>query len=251
MRTKWPSGTRALLLTWLWSLVSNPAEAATEPGRPARTGRPARAAQPAQIVQASRPKLPPIRPRLPGRGQGHVHVQGQGVATRPRPPRHGPVELYAPLHNERLLFRPFDERGRPRKNARRELSHFLRCPHTGRERPVDARLVPVLYRMGRHFGKQVVIYSGYRPPQLSTRPRSRHLSAAAIDFHIPGVKNIEVVRWLQQEFHPLGIGFYPDGVHVHLDVDRTVDAYWVKRGSDAVPLSRRLSQRGKPGPGKG
>jgi uncharacterized protein YcbK (DUF882 family) len=161
------------------------------------------------------------------------------------------VELYAPLHNERLLFRPFDERGRPRKSARRELSHFLRCPHTGKERPVDARLVPVLYRMGRHFGKQVVVYSGYRPPQLSTRPRSRHLSAAAIDFHIPGVRNIEVVRWLQQEFHPLGIGFYPDGMHVHLDVDRTVDAYWVKRGSDALPLSQRLSQRGKPGPGKG
>jgi uncharacterized protein YcbK (DUF882 family) len=155
---------------------------------------------------------------------------------------YGPVDLYAPGSNERLLFRPFDGKGRPRKDAPRELSHFLRCAHTGQEHAVDQRLVPVLYRVGRHFGKQVVIFSGYRPWALRTRAHSRHLTAAAIDFNIPGVRSQDLVRFLRGAFHPLalGIGYYPDGAHVHLDVDRRYDAYWVTTGSDALPLASRL-----------
>lgn len=175
-------------------------------------------------------------------------LTGLAHAAPPRPSRakerpYGPITLYAPLRGERLKFRPYDDRGLPRKGARAELSRFLRCPHTGAQRPVDARLVPVLYRMGRHFGREVVIYSGYRPPQLSTVRRSRHLTAAAIDFRIPGVDNQALVRFLRRAFHPLGVGFYPDGVHVHLDVDRARDTFWIQRGSDHRPLAMLGSLR--------
>ncbi len=159
--------------------------------------------------------------------------------------RFAPVELVAAARQERLAFRPFDDRGRPRRRAQKELTHLLRCPHTGAEHPVDQRLGPVLYRMGRHFGHEVVIFSGYRPPQLSTVPHSRHLTAAAIDFQIRGVRNESVVRWLRESIHPLGVGFYPEGVHVHLDVDRRRDTYWIGHGSDALPLGQRLAQRGR------
>ncbi len=167
-----------------------------------------------------------------------LHHQQHLISAAATP--YGSVDLYAPGSSERLRFRPFDGKGRARKDAGRELSHFLRCAHTGQEHPVDPRLVPVLYRVGRHFGKQVVIFSGYRPKTLSTRPHSRHLTAAAIDFNVPGVRNADLAGWLRREFHPLGVGYYPDGAHVHLDVDRRYDTYWVKPGSDALPLGQRL-----------
>lgn len=161
-----------------------------------------------------------------------------------RRPAYPPVELQAPAHGERLQLRPFDDKGRPRRNARGELSRILRCPHTGEVRAADARLMPALYRLGRHFGRPLVITSGYRPKRFSTRPRSRHLTAAAVDFHVLGVKNLEVVRWLRRELHPVGVGYYPQGQHIHLDVDRRWDTFWVQRGSDALPLAGRLSRRG-------
>lgn len=171
--------------------------------------------------------------------------------SRPGPrkgERFAPVELLAPNHGERLLFRPYDEQGRLRPTARRQLTHLLRCPHTGRERPVDGRLVPVLYQTGKHFRRRLVITSGYRPPQLTTVPRSRHLKAAAVDFQVPGVKNEAVVSWLRQQFHPVGVGYYPGGAHVHVDVDRQRDAFWVQRGPDRLPLHLRLLAFNRPRP---
>lgn len=161
------------------------------------------------------------------------------AAHKRKPPRAEAVLLYSPLHSERLRLRLYDGQGRPRRSARRELSHFLRCPHTGAERPIDARLLPLVYALGRHFQRPLVVISGYRPPQLSTVPLSRHRTAAAIDFQIPGVRNEEIVRWLRRQFHPVGIGFYPDGEHVHLDVDRSHDTFWVHHGSDHVDLASR------------
>lgn len=168
-------------------------------------------------------------------------VRGGGKAR----PRFAPVPLVAPSHGERLLLRPFDDQGRPRRAVRRELTHLLRCPHTAKERAADPRLAPVLYQVGQHFRRPLVISSGYRPPELTTVRRSRHLNAAAVDFYVPGVRNEEVVRWLRSSFHPIGVGYYPNGAHVHLDVDRHRDAYWVQRGSDRLPLWRRLAQPGQ------
>ncbi|MDW8281565.1 MAG: D-Ala-D-Ala carboxypeptidase family metallohydrolase [Myxococcales bacterium] len=186
-------------------------------------------------------------PHPPGTKRAGSHGPARQTEARTRPPQrrplsYPPVKLVAAAHREHLLFRPYDERGRPRQDARRELTRVLRCPHTGEQRAVDPRLIPILYRLGRHFGRPVVIFSGYRPRRLSTRPRSRHLTAAAIDFQVPGVRHAEVVRWLRRTFHPIGVGFYPDGQHVHLDVDRQRDAYWVQRGSDRLPLAQRLRQ---------
>lgn len=159
----------------------------------------------------------------------------------PRGARFPPVPLLMPGHGERLLLRPFDDQGRPRPRARRELSHLLRCPHTKKERPADPRLVPVLYQLGQRFHRPLVISSGYRP-ELTTVRRSRHLTAAAVDFYVPGVKNEDIVRWLRERFHPLGIGYYPGGAHVHVDVDRQRDAFWVKRGGDHLSLGQRLAR---------
>jgi len=141
------------------------------------------------------------------------------------------VELFAANLNERLQFRPYDTLGRIRKTAGSELARILRCWHTGKSHKIDPRLGRALYEVARHFpGHRVEIFSGYRPKAYCTRAHSRHLTGAAIDFRVAGVKNEALINWLRSNFHPAGVGYYPNGVHVHLDLDRSVDTYWVDRG---------------------
>src|SRR5205807_276310 len=42
-------------------------------------------------------------------------------------------------------------------------------------------------------------------------------------------------RLMRDTFHPVGVGYYPNGVHVHLDVDRVHDAYWIDAGDAPTP----------------
>jgi uncharacterized protein YcbK (DUF882 family) len=162
--------------------------------------------------------------------------------TATRKPAFPAIEMFAVNLHERFLLRPYDAQGRPRKTVSQELTRFLRCWHTGRQHKVDPRLARVVYQVGRHWpGKRIEVYSGFRPRKYCTRPHSRHLTASAIDFRIPGVRNEEVVAWLRQTFHPAGVGYYPNGVHVHLDVDRVRDTYWIDSGDaptrDPAPLA--------------
>ncbi|MGZ3428939.1 MAG: YcbK family protein [Polyangia bacterium] len=153
--------------------------------------------------------------------------------ARLKRPTFPPVALFGPNINETLRFRPFDDHGRARKPALGELTHFLRCRQTGKQRRVDPRLMRALYTVGRHFaGHRVEVYSGYRPRAYCTRAHSRHLTASAVDFRVEGVANDELVKWLRATFHPSGVGYYPNGVHVHLDLDRARDTYWVDAGDD-------------------
>jgi uncharacterized protein YcbK (DUF882 family) len=146
------------------------------------------------------------------------------------------ADLFAVNLDERLRFRPFDEHGRARKAAASELTHFLRCWHTGREHRVDPRLARALYQVARHYpGHRIEIFSGFRPRKYCTRAHSRHLTASAIDFHVDGVKNEALIGWLRSTFHPAGVGYYPNGVHVHLDLDRTHDTYWIDAGDAPSP----------------
>jgi uncharacterized protein YcbK (DUF882 family) len=141
------------------------------------------------------------------------------------------AELYAVNLNETLRYRPFDDRGRARPSAERELTRFLRCWHTGKQRRADARLGRLLYKIARHYpGHRIEVFSGFRPRAYCTRKHSRHLTASAVDFRVAGIRNESLIEWLRSTFHPVGVGYYPNGVHVHLDVDRHEDTYWVDAG---------------------
>ena len=155
------------------------------------------------------------------------------LPRRPHRPSYPPIQLYNANTNEHLSYRPFDDHGRPRLAATRALRHLLRCRQTGKEHRVDPRLQRALYKIGRHYtGRRIEIYSGYRPRAYCNLRHSRHLTASALDFHVSGVPNEELIMWLRHTFHPSGVGYYPNGVHVHFDLDRTHDTYWVDRGDD-------------------
>ena len=167
------------------------------------------------------------------------------LAPRPAPHERFPaVSLFGAHVGEALLYRPFDGKGRVRRDAAKALEHLLRNRQTGARHRLHPRLGEVLYQIGRHYpGHRIEIFSGYRPRAYCDRAHSRHITGSAIDFHVEGVRNEALIAYLRKTFHPAGVGFYPHGVHVHLDVERLEDTYWVDAGPPAADPSITLSPR--------
>jgi zinc D-Ala-D-Ala carboxypeptidase len=59
----------------------------------------------------------------------------------------------------------------------------------------------VLEPVREHFGRPVVVSSGYRSPRLNAavagHPRSQHILGQAVDFEVLGVPNVEVWDWIR------------------------------------------------------
>ena len=75
----------------------------------------------------------------------------------------------------------------------------------------------VLQPVREHFGKSVVISSGYRSPELceaiGSSAKSQHAKGEAADFEIHGVDNKELATWISKntEFDQLILEFYVPG----------------------------------------
>ena len=75
----------------------------------------------------------------------------------------------------------------------------------------------VLQPVREHFGKPVMISSGYRSPALceaiGSSTKSQHARGEAADFEIPGVDNKELATWISKntEFDQLILEFYDEG----------------------------------------
>ena len=72
----------------------------------------------------------------------------------------------------------------------------------------------VLQPVRDHFGKPVVINSGYRCPKLNkaigSSSKSQHTKGEAADIEIPGVSNKELAEWIEDnlEFDQCILEFY-------------------------------------------
>ena len=75
----------------------------------------------------------------------------------------------------------------------------------------------ILQPVREHFGKPVIISSGYRSPELceaiGSSAKSQHAKGEAADFEIQGVDNKELAAWITKncDFDQLILEFY-DGV---------------------------------------
>jgi hypothetical protein len=108
--------------------------------------------------------------------------------------------------------------------SRASLSSMLASWRTGRETLIDERLIAVIALASDEFGGRAIrVVSGYR--EHSYAPDSKHKSGQALDFSIPGVPN-DALRDYLRTLGDVGIGYYPNSTHVHLDV-REKTTYWV------------------------
>ena len=114
---------------------------------------------------------------------------------------------------------------------------------------LEALRVNILEPIRAHFGKPFVPNSVYRSPKLNkalrSKPTSQHVEGKAADFEIPGVRNIDLARWIERnipEFDQLLLEFYspidPTAGWVHVSYSEganrrevlTIGKSGVKRG---------------------
>lgn len=96
-------------------------------------------------------------------------------------------------------------------------------------------LVKTLRQIERHYGKRVVVTSGYRSPSHNKRVRgarkSLHMACAAADIQISGVGKWELARYARTMAGRGGVGTYCHTESVHIDVGPERDWNWRCRRS--------------------
>lgn len=92
------------------------------------------------------------------------------------------------------------------------------------------RLVSLLKKIERHYGKPVIVTSGYRSPEHNRRVRgarkSAHMDCAAADIQVPGVSRWELARFARSLPGRGGVGTYCHTASVHVDVGAERDWNW-------------------------
>jgi uncharacterized protein YcbK (DUF882 family) len=170
------------------------------------------------------------------------HGRGSHWQDYAEPPRkRGVVTLQTPTGKWKGLV--LSRRGHVLPRAQEAVEKMLASWRTGSEHEIDPRLVRLIVRVSDTFGgRPVRVVSGYR--EHSYFEESKHKVGHAFDFSIPGVPNA-VLRDYLRTLPNVGVGYYPNSTHVHLDV-RDAAAYWIdEAGPGEAP---RLANRegGKP-----
>lgn len=91
-------------------------------------------------------------------------------------------------------------------------------------------LVRVLKSIENHYGKKLIVTSGYRDPNRNKRARgarnSLHMYCAAADVQVPGVSKWELATYLRSMPGRGGVGTYCHTDSVHVDVGPERDWNW-------------------------
>lgn len=92
------------------------------------------------------------------------------------------------------------------------------------------QLVRLLKSVERHYGKRVLVTSGYRSPAHNHRvrgaKRSKHMSCEAADIQVAGVSRWELARFVRSLPSRGGVGTYCHTASVHVDVGEERDWNW-------------------------
>ncbi|MBL8578565.1 MAG: YcbK family protein [Mesorhizobium sp.] len=96
------------------------------------------------------------------------------------------------------------------------------------------KLVRILKQVEQHFGKRLIVTSGYRSPTYNKRVRgaekSQHMYCAAVDVQMPGVQKFELARYLRNMPGRGGVGTYCHSA-IHVDIGPERDWNWKCKGS--------------------
>jgi uncharacterized protein YcbK (DUF882 family) len=91
------------------------------------------------------------------------------------------------------------------------------------------KLVRMLKQVERHFGKRLIVTSGYRSPAYNKKVRgaekSQHMYCAAVDVQLPGVSKWELAKYVRAMPGRGGVGTYCHA-SIHIDVGPERDWNW-------------------------
>lgn len=155
-----------------------------------------------------------------------------------------PLHFFFENRNESLEVSLLDRSGAVATDALAELSHFVRCVRTDRERPIHPRLAEIVARTAAAFERRrVEVVSGYRAAPYGA-PHSKHFVGRAMDLKLSGVPARKVAAWVWHNFRGVGVGLYPVQGFVHIDV-RDVDVRWLDLARHGESGSVHYSSRGR------
>ncbi len=139
--------------------------------------------------------------------------------------REGELEVYVLGSRERTRVQLYMDNGRMDEDAVDQLSAAFGDLKKNRVRPLNGRLLAILYLIGQTYERPLILVSGYRAPGGRTRSTSRHALASAADIRVPGVPPEDLAYLIRASFEEVGVGHYPTSKFVHVDV-RDASYYW-------------------------
>jgi uncharacterized protein YcbK (DUF882 family) len=183
-------------------------------------GSPEAQAQPA----AKRARAAKAKRRRKNKVVGHVVPDSQ-LRMDPLPAPSGHVQLYSIALQEDADLEIFNDDGSYDVDELHEADRILRCKRTDTEKPIEPRLIAILSHIYDHFGKRIDIVSGYRNQRKQT---SFHFKGSASDIRIEGVPPKKIVAFASSlDAGGMGIGLYPRGRFVHIDVRPLPSYRWI------------------------
>ena len=161
----------------------------------------------------------------------HAKVSGRVVAEDklrqdPLPRPSGNLHLVFPGVKDEVEVNIYNADGSYNLDALEQASHVLRCRRTETEKPMDPQLLMLLSHVYDHFGsKAIEIVSGYRNQRKQT---SNHFKGTASDIRIGGVPPKKIREFAETlDGGGMGIGIYPKGGFVHIDVRPPPSYRWI------------------------
>jgi uncharacterized protein YcbK (DUF882 family) len=114
---------------------------------------------------------------------------------------------------KRMKIKLIKKNGVVRPQGRRALASLANYTRVR----MHPRLADLMQRVAERFpGREIVIFSGYRPPLRGRKKQSMHAKGRAVDFKVQGVSN-ELLYEFIASLDRVGAGYYPNSLHVHLD----------------------------------
>lgn len=178
--------------------------------------------------------------RKRGRFTGRVVPEG-ALRQEPLANPSGNLELRMLGTDEGVKVNVYNPDGSYNLDSLRALDHVLRCRRTDDEKPIEPRLFTILSHVYDHFGgKPIDIVSGYRNQRKKT---SNHYKGTATDVRIAGVTSKKIQLFAESiDTGGLGIGIYPKGQFVHIDVRPLPSYRWI----DNSPPNPNASEKRPP-----
>jgi uncharacterized protein YcbK (DUF882 family) len=145
--------------------------------------------------------------------------------------------------NEQANVNIYNPDGSYNLDALDELNHVLRCRRTDDEKDIDPQLIVLLSHVYDHFGgRPLEIVSGYRNQRKQS---SNHFKGRASDIRITGVSIKKIEAFAETlDRGGMGIGIYPIGGFVHMDVRSPPSYRWTDYSKPNSNAAEKRPPRG-------
>jgi uncharacterized protein YcbK (DUF882 family) len=184
-----------------------------------------------------------VQVRKKGRFTGRV-VPDDKLRQDPLPRPSGYLVLTSANNpGEKASVNIYNPDGSYNLDALDELNHVLRCRRTDDEKDIDPQLIVLLSHVYDHFGgRPLEIVSGYRNQRKQT---SNHFKGRASDIRITGVSIKKIEAFAETlDRGGMGIGIYPIGGFVHMDVRSPPSYRWVDYSKPNSNAAEKRPPRG-------